>query len=195
MNPQAGEVAGVILAAGEGRRIGRSKALLEIDGVKFLERVVLAIRAAGCEPVVVVGGADADAVRAEAQRLDARFALNSDWERGQFSSLKVGLAGSGSEPQGVMVALVDHPFVAEETYRLLFEAFKAAPQKIFIPSHRGTRGHPVVVPRKIVDEIVRSSDDLTLRDVMKKHADLIVELEVKDPGILKDVDTAVDLER
>jgi nicotine blue oxidoreductase len=87
------QITGIVLAAGEGRRAGGVKALLELGGRTFLDRVVTAVRGAGCEPVIVVGGADSARVEAEARRLGAGFVLNEQWRDGQFSSLK---AGAGS---------------------------------------------------------------------------------------------------
>ncbi|KPJ61081.1 MAG: hypothetical protein AMJ46_03715 [Latescibacteria bacterium DG_63] len=195
MNLKRGTVAGVILAAGEGTRVGKNKALLEIEGMKFIEKIARSLRSAECRPILVVGGADAEAVREEAGRLGIGFVMNDDWRLGQFSSLKAGISHVGSVAAGVLVTLVDHPLVAEETYRLLLEAFFSSPGKIVIPSHGGRRGHPVVIPPKIMEEIVRSPGDSTLRIIMRKHRNLIVEQEVTDIGILTDIDTEEELKR
>jgi CTP:molybdopterin cytidylyltransferase MocA len=233
------KVAGIILAAGEGKRIGRNTALLEIGGVKSLERVAACMRDAGCDPVIVVGGAEASSVREEALRLGVRFVLNSNWQNGQFSSLKVGMSalaraegvelpsakgsalasaegsdqasanesgraskrgpktaggrGAGMQIAGALVALVDHPFVKKETYQVLVGASQRFPRRIVIPTHQGRRGHPVVVPREVITEIIGAPDGMTLRDIMKKHNNLVLEQGVDDTGILKDIDTETDL--
>lgn len=195
MNSRREKVAGVILAAGEGRRVGKNKALLEIEGMKFIEKIARSLRKAECQPILVVGGAEAEAVREEAEKLGIRFVMNDDWKLGQFSSLKAGMSHVGLEVTGVLVTLVDHPLVADETYRLLLEAFRSSPGKIIIPSHEGRRGHPVIIPPQIMEEIVGSSGDVTLRDIMRKHANLIVEQQVGDTGVLADIDTTADLSR
>jgi CTP:molybdopterin cytidylyltransferase MocA len=233
------KVAGVILAAGEGKRIGRNKALLEIGGVRSLERVATCMLDARCDPVIVVGGAEASSVREEALRLGIRFVLNSNWQNGQFSSLKTGmseLAGAegselpgaegsapasaeGTDPAsanesgraskrgpktaggrgarlqeaGAIVALVDHPFVKKETYQVLVRASQRFPERIIIPTHHDRRGHPVLVPREVITEIIDAADGMTLRDIMKKHNNLVLEQAVDDAGILKDIDTETDL--
>lgn len=195
MNSKRGTVAGVILAAGEGTRVGKNKALLEIEGMKFIEKIAHALRSAECRPILVVGGAEAEAVREEAGRLDIGFVMNDDWRLGQFSSLKAGISHVGSEVTGTLVTLVDHPLVANETYGLLLEAFWSSPDKIIIPSHEGRRGHPVVIPARIMEEIVTSPDDSTLRSIMKKHGNFIVIEEVTDVNILRDIDTEEELKR
>ena len=198
-NLKSVSIAGIVLAAGEGKRIGKNKALLEIGGVRSLERVAAWMRKAGCDPVIVVGGAEAESVREEAIRLGVQFALNSNWRSGQFSSLKTGMSAlegllePAKQPAGAMVALVDHPLVKKETYQILAGTFRRFPEKIIIPTHQDARGHPVVVPREIIAEILNSSDGTNLRDLIGKHDDLVLEQAVDDTGILKDIDTEMDL--
>jgi len=209
MTSESTGIAGIILAAGEGKRIGKNKALLEIGGIKSLERVVTCVRGAGCDPVIVVGGAEAGTVSEEAARLGVRFILNGDWQRGQFSSLKAGMSqlasvagaerGAGTEKSteagGAMVALVDHPLVKRETYQVLVGTSRKFPGRIIVPTHRERRGHPVVVPRNVMTEIVDSPDGMTLRDIIRRHDHLVLEQAVDDAGILKDIDTEADLRR
>jgi nicotine blue oxidoreductase len=193
-------IAAVVLAAGQGRRLGGAKALLKIGNETFLERIVNAIRVAGCEPIVVVGGADSARVGAEAGRLDAIFVNNENWQKGQFSSLRVGLTGIGSVAAAVLVALVDHPLVGAGTYQSILEEFRSSPDRIVIPvcedprTQTPARGHPVVIPAWLAREIMVLSDEDTLRDVIRRNAKFVVEKRVEDVGVLKDVDTFADLE-
>ena len=200
------QVTGIVLAAGEGRRAGGVKALLTLGGQTFVERVVTAVRDAGCEPVTVVGGADAVRVETEAQRLGADFVLNEHWEKGQFTSLRAGVVSTlARDPHAVgtaaLVALVDHPAVLPETYRTLVSTFRAAPDRIVIPVYEDgrtrklTRGHPVVLPPEVLEEVAAAAEGATLRDIIHERAGLILEVRVEDQGVLKDIDTAADLDR
>jgi molybdenum cofactor cytidylyltransferase len=89
--------------------------------------------------------------------------------------------------------------VRPETYRTLLDAFRASPGRIVIPicedtkTGRTTRGHPVVVPAEMLTEIVAAPDDTTLRDLIRREADMVLEVRVEDAGVLKDVDTLADL--
>jgi len=199
-------IAGIVLAAGEGRRAGGVKALLTMGGRTLLDRVVTAMREAGCENVIVVGGADGARVEAEASRLAAGFVLNEHWPKGQFSSLRAGAkalaAGSaGAPPHGAaaLVALVDHPAVKTGTYRALLDAHAGAPGSIVIPvcedgrTGRAARGHPVVLPSEVVAEVAAAPDGVTLRDLIRRNAELVLEVPVDDAGVLKDIDTVADL--
>lgn len=186
-------VAGIVLAAGEGRRFGQPKALARFEGASFLERITESLKHAGCEPVVVVGGANSKEVEKHCAELDVDFVENTGWQNGQFSSLKAGLAKLDSYTGGVLVALVDHPFIEIPTYVRILEGASLHPESIIIPAFECKRGHPVVLPKALIGEISASPNSSNLREIIKKHENLIVELPVEDSGILKDIDTASDL--
>ncbi|NLI15236.1 MAG: nucleotidyltransferase family protein [candidate division Zixibacteria bacterium] len=187
------EIAGVILAAGEGKRIGHTKGLVKADGVTFLERVVECLKAADCKPILVVGGADYDDIKLEALRLGVGIAHNTRWKDGQFSSLKVGLTHLKMNVCGAVISLVDHPFVKAESYQDLINAFRRFPQRIVMPVYRHQRGHPVVIPRAIIREIIEAGDDLTLKDIIGNHENMTIMHRCDDPGVLQDIDTMDDL--
>jgi CTP:molybdopterin cytidylyltransferase MocA len=188
-------IAGVVLAAGEGKRAGGNKALFKIGDVTFLETIVTSLRASGCAPVIVVVGAEADAVRESAGKMQVEFVINESWQQGQFSSLKTGLKKVDPGYLGAMVTLVDHPLVKKETYMLLAETFWDFPDMIILPMHGIQHGHPVVIPHKIMNEIEKAPVDTNLKELMSRHSDLIYEQLVDDPGILQDIDTEADLRR
>src|SRR5437667_3809066 len=106
-----GHVAGLLLAAGEGRRLGRPKALVELDGERLVDRGVRLLRSAGCRPVLVVAGAAAIEV------IGAVVVPNPGWRSGMGSSLRTGLAALPPGCPGVVIALVDQPRVTPEAVR------------------------------------------------------------------------------
>ncbi len=140
------KVAGLLLAAGGGRRYGQPKALVEYSGMLLVERGAAMLRAAGCAPVIVVLGAAADRVRAVADVGDAMIAVNPDWAGGMGSSLRVGLAAAGgTSADAVVVLLVDMPDVTPAAVRRV--AARAAPDVLATATYDGLRGHPVVLGR------------------------------------------------
>jgi CTP:molybdopterin cytidylyltransferase MocA len=186
-------IAAIVLAAGEGKRLSRTKGLIEIDGVSFLQRVVGFLKDGGVESIIVVGGANAGELKQAAENLGVDFALNTEWQTGQFSSLKIGIRSLTRRPHGLLVALVDHPLVKPQTCSKLLEAFSRNPQKVYLPVHEEKKGHPIIIPREIIKEIEISSSDSNLRQIIGKHHELVVELPVDDAGILRDIDTISDL--
>jgi len=139
-------VAGLLLAAGGGRRYGWPKALVERDGRLAVSDALDVLRAGGCAPLVVVLGAAAGEVRARADLAGATVVANPDWATGMGSSLRVGLAAL--DPAGAtaaLVMLVDTPGVTAAAVRRL--AALAGPDVLARASYHGTPGHPVLLGR------------------------------------------------
>jgi len=177
-------VAGLILAAGESRRMGFPKALLELSGETFLDRLIRTF-AADCAPVVAVLGAEAERVRSGLRAADrASIVVNPDYRRGQITSMQCGLRAVPAHARGVLFTLVDHPAVREITIRELLA--QAAP--IAIPRFGGRRGHPVYFARDLVPEFLALASDSSAKTVIERHAAQIRYVDVDDPGILDDVD-------
>jgi molybdenum cofactor cytidylyltransferase len=97
---------------------------------------------------------------------------------------------SGAE--GALVLPVDHPDVSAETIDLLIDRFRETEAPILLPTHRGRRGHPVLFSRAVFEEIRRAPEAVGARQVVWDHQDDLLEVEVPDPGIGRDVDTPED---
>ncbi|SDO01459.1 NTP transferase domain-containing protein [Geodermatophilus sp. DSM 45219] len=140
-------VAGLVLAAGGGRRYGMPKALVEYEGSLLVERAVRTAQAV-CDPVLVVLGARAVDVWRDARLDGALVVANRDWETGMASSLRTGLDGLRGLPGRVdaaLVTLVDMPGMTPEALRAV--AAHAAPDALAIATYDGVRGHPVLLGR------------------------------------------------
>jgi CTP:molybdopterin cytidylyltransferase MocA len=193
-------VAGIVLAGGASRRMGTAKAALVLDGRSFLECVLAALREAGLDDVLVVSGSAHDAVlRALPPRDHARVLRNPDPGRGQLSSLKVALGVVRSReprPDGVVVALVDHPAVQAATIARLVAAWADATHAtIVVPTFAGRRGHPVLFAADVWDELLATPDEIGARAVVHADASRVLEVAVDDPGVHVDVDTPEDFQR
>ena len=140
-------VAGLVLAAGGGRRYGMPKALVEHEGSLLVERAVRTA-AAVCDPVLVVLGARAVDVWRRADLAGATVLANADWESGMASSLRTGLDGLRGWPgrvDAVLVLLVDVPGMTPAA--LARVAAHAAPDALAVAAYDGVRGHPVLLGR------------------------------------------------
>jgi molybdenum cofactor cytidylyltransferase len=176
-------VAGLILAAGESRRMGSPKALLEYRGETFIDRLA-GLFAGVCSPVIVVLGANAEPIRARAAR-PAEFVFNPDYRTGQTGSLQCGLRAVPPEAEGVLFTLVDHPAVDPATLGVLL----AAPRPLLrVPRCGGRRGHPVWFRRELIPEFLELPETGAARDVVRAHAADTEFLDVDDPGVLADID-------
>jgi len=183
-------LAGLILAAGASRRMGSPKALLQLRGETFLDRLIDGL-AAVCSPVIVVLGYDAEAIRGGIRRGDeVVFTVNPDPSRGQLSSLKCGLAPVPAEAEGVIFTPVDYAGVRRSTIVAIGESFRhrSPGTLLVIPRCEGRRGHPVCAARDLFAELLVLPEEAQARDVIHQHRDRTAYVDVDDPGILLDAD-------
>jgi CTP:molybdopterin cytidylyltransferase MocA len=188
-------VAGLLLAAGAGRRLGRPKALLEVGGEVLVERGVRTLRAGGCSPVVVVLGAAHEEVTARADLVGADVVVNADWASGMGSSLRAGIAALPPAAAAVVVALVDQPGVGPGAVQRLAGA-AARGVAVAVATYDGRRGHPVLLARPTWPEVARlAHGDAGARRYLLARPELVTEIPCEGTGTPDDIDTAEDLAR
>jgi molybdenum cofactor cytidylyltransferase len=190
-----GTIGGVLLAAGESRRMGFPKPLLKIDDETFIARTANAMLSVA-EPVVVVLGAHAERIWPAVPR-NERIAIveNPDFARGQLSSLKAGLAAIPPRCGAAMVHLADHPTVRTATFRAVAEAYRRTGGPIVIARCAGRRGHPVIFARTLFAELLAAPEEQGARFVVNADPGRVVYVDIDDPGVTLDLDTPADLRR
>lgn len=183
-------VAGLLLAAGAGSRLGGPKALAEVSGATLVERGVSLLRDAECAPVVVVLGAQADAARPLVQ---ADVVVADDWASGLGASLRAGLDALCPTPAtACVVALVDQPLLGTEAVRRLRECAGTTPAAI--ATYGGVPGHPVLLDRSVWTAVA----DLAIGDVgarawLRAHPEQVRLVACDGTGAPDDVDDAGQL--
>src|SRR5438270_7489949 len=187
--------AGLLLAAGEGKRLGTPKALVEVDGQLLVDRAVRMLADGGCSPVVVVLGAGAADVTAQAQLADAVVVVNDDWPQGMGSSLRVGLtvlADLGVET--VVVSVVDQPRVGSDVVRRLVTHPSGRPA--VAAAYDGRQGNPVRLDATIWPDVAAAAEgDVGARAWMRAHPQSVEVVACDDLGVDDDIDTAEYLAR
>ena len=182
-------IAGLILAAGESRRMARDKALLTYRGQTFLETIVQTLRAGGIEKIAVVLGHHADEIQRAVNLSGVQVVVNPAYQRGQTSSLQAGLGAlQALSPEGVMLCLVDHPAVPAEVLRNLLAQFEQSRSAVIIPTFQGQRGHPILIGRALFPELLALNPDEGANAVIRKYLHATQLVEVENQGILLDVD-------
>jgi CTP:molybdopterin cytidylyltransferase MocA len=188
----------ILLAAGCSRRMGRTKALLELAGETCLERALRACREGGAAAPVVVVGHDAEAVRA-AMPAGVASVLNPDYaSTGPAASLQRGLERLPVEAGAFLLYPVDFPLVTgREVGALLrrWEEVRARGRRIVVPSHDMRRGHPALFARSLVRKFQALEPDAPLHRVLRAHEEEVEHLVVENPGILMNMDTPEDYRR
>src|SRR5215468_10119105 len=201
-------VAGILLAAGEGARLGQPKALVEVGGRTLAERGVALLRDGGADPVLVVTGA------VPVQVPGARAVRNPEWRTGMGSSLAVGLnaleagaPGAGApgaadgaaglnRPAGAaVIALADQPLVGPEAVRRLIAAYENG-ASVAVAAYHGQPRNPVLIAREHWPAVLAlATGDTGARPFLRAYPELVTLVECGDTGSPDDVDTPEDLAR
>ena len=185
-------VAAILLAAGRSRRMGTCKQLLPLGGGTVIGRCLDTLIRGGAGEVVVVVSEEGPGVAEAARAYPVRVVVNTHAEGDMASSVRAGRDALRAEAGGVIVSLCDYPLVCADTIAALIAEHGNSPDGIIIPCHQGRRGHPLLFPRAILDEL---SNGLILRDLVRRYPERICCLTVNDPGVLADMDTPEDYRR
>jgi molybdenum cofactor cytidylyltransferase len=196
---------GVILAAGESTRMGRDKALLpwppNLAGsqAKTASGTLLsaAIEALGrcCDMVIVVAGKNETALRPVVYGCGASLAQNPAPERGQFSSLQIGLHEVMSHGRdAAMITLVDRPPPNAATLRKLLDAFEKRDRNTWavIPEFQGKHGHPIIIGREMIEVFLRSPATANAREIEHVNQPRIAYVPVDDSRVTVNINTPED---
>jgi len=197
-------IGAVLLAAGQGSRIGGSpKALLQLQGLSFLEHHLGALNAVGVSQVVVVTGFYYQSVETIAQQFPVQIVRNSTPELGQASSVRLGIEALGGEFDVIIMMLCDQPFIGRAELALLLAEFiqlahlksglSSAPEIILIPEVAGQRGNPTLFSGAVMRAILASTEQLSCRQYADLHPELITFLKTENAHFVIDIDTPEDL--
>jgi nicotine blue oxidoreductase len=185
-----------LLAAGEGSRFGRPKALVELDGHTLAERGVAMLTAGGADPVLIVTGA---APVDLGPGFQARTVYNGEWRTGMGSSLRAALRAltgpeAGPEIGAVVVALADQPLVGAEAVGRLIAAYRAG-AGVAVAGYHGKPRNPVLLAREHWPEVIATATgDQGARAFLRARPELVTLVECGDTGRPDDIDTPSDLE-
>jgi molybdenum cofactor cytidylyltransferase len=188
------QIAGVLLAAGAGRRFGGRKLLHPLPGGSAPLGILAweHLRSALSWSVVVVRTGDEE-VGALYRAAGAQVVVSAEAERGMGHSLASGVRATASAA-GWVIGLADMPRVQPQTIRMIAQAL-ASGARIAVPVYQGARGHPVGFSASLRDRLLACAGDAGARALLQEHAAEVVKVAVDDCGVLQDVDTPEDLAR
>ncbi len=184
-------IGGVLLAAGQSRRMGTAnKMLVEVEGIPMIVHAARAMLASNASPIVVVLGHQSERVERTLSDQNVMFVRNPDYRGGLSTSLRAGLAALPKECDGAVVALADMPGIHPDDINMLINEFDPiSGQSIIVPTHGGKRGNPVIWARRFFSDISAVSGDVGARHLIGANIDQVIEVETDNPGVLIDLDT------
>jgi molybdenum cofactor cytidylyltransferase len=187
-------IVAVILSAGESSRMGRPKALLPIDGVRFIDKIVTSLRLARIGKIMVVLGHNAEEMRQKISDLQVDLVINPDYKQGQLTSLRAAICSiearnDADRVDGILVHLVDHPYINADLVNLMIERFYETKKLIVVPRYQSRRGHPVIFSRALFGELLAAPLDRGAKAVVHAHREDTLEIDTNDEGAIIDIDT------
>lgn len=192
------DVAAVIAAAGDSRRMGQCKALLPWHGQPAVLALARRLAQERTSPIVCVVGAQRAAIEAALAPLPVRIAHNAAHATsGLLDSYQVGIRTLQPHPRltGALLSLVDQPHIPSGVYQALLQRAHDNPGCVIRPRHLGRCGHPFYLPASLWDALLRVPAGQTMRDFLRAHRSAMDEVEVQTDAILLDLDTPQDYER
>lgn len=190
-------VGAVLLAAGEGRRMGGVvKPLIRLQGVPLISRHLVALSGAGVDEVVVVTGHARRAVEDAVRSFVVTLAHNDAHADGQQGSVRVGLAAFSGVFDAVIVMPADQPLIGAGDLTELIGAFKKRPRgHVVVPMVQGRRGNPIVLDDVARGRILASDTNLGCRHLIEREPELVHAHETANTRFVTDLDTVEDVQQ
>jgi len=184
-------IVAVVLCAGESSRMGRPKALLPIDGQTFIERIVAALKQTKVGKIIVILGHNFRELEAKISHLPVKILINTDYKQGQLSSLQLAVRDlqADADCDGMLVHLVDHPYLAPLLVEEMIRRFYETKKRIIVPRYHGKRGHPVIFSNTLFGELLSAPMAEGAKAVVNAHRAATLEIDTQEEGIAVDIDT------
>ena len=191
----APRIAGLLLAAGQSRRMGAvNKLLLDIDGQAMIRRIATEIGAASVCGVWAVTGHEAEQVAPVLQDLGVHIVTNTAYAEGLSTSLRAGLAALPDDIDGVVVCLGDMPEISKALINRLIAAFDPLEGRaICVPTCQGKRGNPVLWSKRFIPEMLELAGDSGAKHLLGEHSELVYEVETENQAVLLDLDSPAEV--
>ena len=188
-------VSAIVLAASESKRMGKPKLLMPLGNSTVLEQTIDNLLSSKVsEIVVVVGYRSQEMTRIIADR-PVKIALNPIYKRGMSTSIITGLNLVNNKADAIMLMLADQPFIGSRIVNKLIGEFIDNNKGIVFPAYQSNQGHPVIFATKYKAELLKLEGDVGAREIIKKHANDILEIAVNSESIYVDTDTVSDYYR
>ena len=182
------DVAAILLAAGQSKRMGAFKPLLPFGDKTVVECCLDYLKQGGIETIVVVVGHRADEVREKLKDYHVIFALNPDPNSEMGASIAAGIRALSASSAATLIALVDHPAVPQGVVSTLIENWKRG-ARLIVPTWHGRGGHPVLVDLGFKPELLNLDSTGGLRALFEAHRDEVKRVPIDSPFIARDMDT------
>ena len=185
-------VAGIIIAAGESKRLGRIKQLLPWRGKSLIEYIIQTARDCKIEPIHVILGSNYDQIAPLINCSGVNIINNQRWKEGKGTSISLGIKSLPEEVKATFVFVVDQPFLNEKLINTLLNVYEMKKAGITAPYVREIQSNPVLFDRSVFQELMKLKGEEGGRNVFINYQ--LEKVAWEDEKILWDIDTLTDYE-
>jgi molybdenum cofactor cytidylyltransferase len=182
----------IILAAGESKRMKVPKMLLPYKGKSIIEKVIENVTTSDIQKTMVVLGAEHKAILKVISGLPIENIYNHNYKKGMFSSVVCGFRSLPDDVEAILIFQGDQPMIPSTVVNMVINAYRKSGKGIVIPVFEKKRGHPLLLDKKYRNEIEKLNPDVGLHSLAGKFHGDVLEINVNNPEILRDIDTYED---
>ncbi|WFA07829.1 nucleotidyltransferase family protein [Tissierella sp. Yu-01] len=185
-------ITGIIMASGFSNRMGKNKLLLEIEGIKVIERVIKACKESMLDDIILAYRLDE--IREIGDKYGIRCIFNSNAHEGQSASVKLGVENADKK-NGYMFLVGDQPFLTRELIDKLIREYNMDTKNIVVPYFNNKFGMPIIFPSHFRENLLKVTGDKGGREIIQSNPELVRKIQFEDELMGVDIDTIEDLER
>lgn len=186
-------ICGIILAAGEGKRMGKVKLTLPLGDKQLIEWVLQAVKLAPLDKYFLVVRPEDKEIIKIGESWGAEIVLNPDFQSGMSSSIKKAVSNISPEKiEGLLILLGDQPLITADIINQIIRNFSPGKEEIVVPFYKGQQGNPVLFDIYWLDELLRLYGDVGGRVVVKTYPEKIKKVEILNRAIIEDIDSEED---
>ena len=186
----------IVLAAGKSTRFGENKLLYRLGNKTVIERVVESALGSQADEVLLVLGYEAERLERVISETGCRFIYNTNFEEGQSSSVKTGLASVARNSKAILIMPGDIALISSQAIDKVIEEYRITRVPIIVAAHQGKLGHPILFDKSLFHEITQINEETQgLKAIVKKYWTKIKKVEVGSKEVLFDLDTREDLDK
>ena len=186
-------IAGIIIAAGESKRLGRIKQLLPWRGKSLIEFIIQTARDCKLEPIHVILGANYDQIAPLINHPRVKIIKNQRWKEGKGTSISLGINSLPEKVRAAFVFVVDQPFLNKKLINALLNIYEFKNAGIIAPYVREIQSNPVLFDRSVFSELIKLKGEEGGRNIFNNYR--LEKLDWEDEKVLWDIDTLAEYEK
>ena len=192
------KISGIVIASGEGKRIGRIKQLLPWKNSTILGNIIDTLKDTDLDIIYIVLGYEKEKILENIKHhLTEKFEVifNENYKKGMLTSIQEAVKKIPDDYFGFIIFLGDQPFIKKETVDKSIERIKVKDYPIIVSCYKGERGHPTFISLEFKEKILSLDPEKgALRDIIydARNKNLVFDFETDDEDVIKDIDTYED---